>query len=79
MWTQREKHKEDIELVSVRTAENFKIAMLWIYGAFITFSMSLLVVSLSYICIFKSANSGLKSAGNLMVRNDMIAIRETEL
>ena len=55
MWTQREKHKEDIELVSVRTAENFKIAMLWIYGAFITFSLSLLVVSLSYICIFKSA------------------------
>ena len=55
MWTQREKHKEDIELVPVRTAENFKIAMLWIYGAFITFSMSLLVVSLSYICIFKSA------------------------
>ena len=39
MWTQREKHKEDIELVSVRTAENFKIAMLWIYGAFITFSV----------------------------------------
>ena len=55
MWTQGEKHKEDIELVSVRTAENFKIAMLWIYGAFITFSLSLLVVSLSYICIFKSA------------------------